>query len=136
MADKHTPGPWTNGYGGGITGPSTPSIANLDGTGGPFCGRVAYSIISVPFTGILKDSNEAIAVIPQVSSGDREANARLIASAPDLLAALESAPKPPDCPSGRGKAMLTHAEGGCFECGYAVWYHGDARAKALRRVRP
>ena len=45
----------------------------------------------MPFTGILKDCNETIAVIPKVSSGHYQANARLIAAAPELLSVLNEA---------------------------------------------
>jgi hypothetical protein len=88
---KHTPRSWTCGQGGrGITGPSTPAIRDPETNLGPFCGAINYEVITVPFTGMLKDCNEVVAVVPEVSSGDYKANAHLIAAAPELLAALEA----------------------------------------------
>ena len=61
---QHTPGPWEAGL--------------LDSTGVP--------IYSGP-----TDEAEVLAYVSDVNSGDTEANARLIAAAPALLAAAEAA---------------------------------------------
>ena len=90
---KHTKLPWINGYGDGITGPSTPAINGptvheqiayrkwqLDGCKPNEYPKTLHTVIS-------KDG-ETIAIIP-LTGLNGEANAHLIAAAPDLLAACE-----------------------------------------------
>lgn len=69
---QHTPGPWTAGWGCGLTGPTTPVLR-------PFCGH------EWKFTPVSK-GRETIAVCPAQEShdGDHAANARLIASSPRM----------------------------------------------------
>ena len=62
MEAKHTPGPWEAGHYNG-----TPTIFDSRGNG------------TIP-----------LATVHDVTTGDPEANARLIAAAPDLLAACEA----------------------------------------------
>ena len=78
---KHTPGPWSNGYAGGITGPTTPVPA------GPFCDKGRdYTVVS-------KDKMTICAIpLPESGSAEElEANALLIASAPETAAELARA---------------------------------------------
>ena len=90
---KHTKGPWINGYGDGITGPSTPAIGGVTvheqiayrkwERNGCKQGEYPENLHTV----ISKDG-ETIAIIPLFGSNSK-ANARLIAAAPELLAACE-----------------------------------------------
>lgn len=95
---KHTSGPWVNGYGNGLTGPTTPvisgptvgeAIAKRGWTEGkrdyPYSMHIPISkgfqtIAIVPTMEILED---------EITNEQCEANARLIAAAPDLLLILE-----------------------------------------------
>lgn len=70
MSAEHTPGPWEV------------VAINLDGW--PLPTRAEYPNADVSF-GIVKDAGAVI------TEGEIEANARLIAAAPDLLAALKDA---------------------------------------------
>lgn len=74
---KFTPGPWTKGYGDGVTGPTTPSVA------GACCGGRCQ-----PYT-IVSKNRETIAIIPQQEDGIMDANARLIAAAPTMYEELK-----------------------------------------------
>jgi hypothetical protein len=77
---KHSPGEWVVGYGTGITGPRSAATVWLDG------GEVEHKIVvSAPF---MYNCNKAICFITG-SDGHEDADARLIAAAPDLLAALQ-----------------------------------------------
>ena len=94
---KHTPGRWTNGWGKGVTGPTTPSV------GGVTCSEsLAYSkwkegngkYPKDEYT-IVSRGYDTIAIIPtltdplsDIKQEEGRANARLIASAPELLEAL------------------------------------------------
>lgn len=95
----YTKGKWTMGWGDGITGPTTPSVAGptcreavenkawLDGKGPPPLNR--HTIVS--------ESRRTIAIIPfqEGENGkiEAKANARLIASAPALLEACKKIEK-------------------------------------------
>ena len=73
---KHTPGPWVNGYGDGVTGPTCPSAL------GPTCAgnEWDYTVVS--------KNMETIAIIPKQENGIMDSNARLISAAPEMLEAL------------------------------------------------
>ena len=75
---KHTPGPWENGYGYGVTGPTTPRV------GGPCCDH------DIPYV-VVRVGTEVLAIVPGVAKEIAEANARLIAAAPELLEACRTA---------------------------------------------
>ena len=83
MADvKHTPGPWEQ-WGGGYVRHRVPDRAGR---------KVAYTLCSVSLPG----ANQRRSVNDTVMSYDdaltvQDANARLIAAAPDLLAACKAA---------------------------------------------
>jgi hypothetical protein len=82
-----TPGPWVVGYGSGLTGPTTPSVT------GPTCAGRDWGHVPV------SSGKDTVAIVPACvvrrPDGDQQdedqmnANARLIAAAPDLLEALE-----------------------------------------------
>ena len=74
----HTPGPWNIGWGNGLTGPTTPSVSGPCVDGG------------LPFIPV-HSGRDTIAIVPQQRSGVLADNARLIASAPALLEALQLA---------------------------------------------
>jgi hypothetical protein len=78
---SHTPGPWVVGWNGGKTGPTCPSVS-----GPTVAGR------NLPFA-LVGIGLETIAICPQQreQSDGGEANARLIAAAPDLLDACRAA---------------------------------------------
>ena len=73
---KHTPGPWVNGYGDGVTGPTCPSAL------GPTCAGYEWDYT------VVSKNMEVISIIPKQENGIMEANARLIAAAPEMLEAL------------------------------------------------
>jgi hypothetical protein len=87
----HTKGPWVNGYGNGVTGPtsavSAPTVheavelnAWFKDTTKPHP-KEKHTIVS-------KDM-QTIAIIPCINEEEGQANARLIAAAPDLLEACK-----------------------------------------------
>lgn len=94
---EHTKDKWILGYGQGVTGPNSPAVAgptchesleyfNYKNKGGPKP-TIKHTIISC--------GEETLAIIPLAHNREeQEANARLIATAPDLLAALENIIKP------------------------------------------
>jgi hypothetical protein len=75
---SHTPGPWQVGYGKGVTGPRAAPLVYLDETG---CFELPIRAGNLPVAWILSTG----------SYGKEDADARLIAAAPDLLAALHVA---------------------------------------------
>tara|TARA_R110000772_G_scaffold169846_2_gene281741 strand:- start:2134 stop:2460 length:327 start_codon:yes stop_codon:yes gene_type:complete len=81
MEFKGTKGEWVNGYGKGLTGPTTPTSS------GPTVDKNRkYTPISI--------GQETIAIVIQQENDSMEelaSNAKLIASAPELLKALRSA---------------------------------------------
>lgn len=87
MSTQHTPGPWFAGYGEGLTGPTTPSFA------GPCCGGKNWGYEPVRCgdrTIAICPNQEAAALRISDIKGSAAANARLIAAAPDMLAALQA----------------------------------------------
>lgn len=95
---KHTPGPWTNGYGTGITGPTTPNIQGATVAEYLEYRKVAEDADYPPRRSrIVSCDGRTVAIVPDVD-GDALANARLIAAAPDLLKACqESVLRIPEC---------------------------------------
>ena len=77
-----TNGKWVNGYGKGVTGLSTASQY-------PTCGE---SVSKKECHKTVSCDGDTIAIIPDCF-GDGDENARLIASAPDLLEALKALDK-------------------------------------------
>lgn len=106
----HTPGPWTSGWGSGLTGPTTTSVA-----GATVAGK---SLATFP----VSKHGETIAICPDQVVGGKEtgeANARLIAAAPDLLEALR-------------KIMSRHASSVLFHDQSLADAANDAITKATR----
>ena len=105
---KHTPGPWIVGYGKGVTGPTTPScsgptcreanenyvwdakVKNLDPKDWPPSPTRKHELVTVADIqdGPKNILNSVVAILPHRGEGECDANARLIAAAPDLRAAL------------------------------------------------
>ena len=118
---KWTPGRWRDDWNGGkgLTGPTTSAA------GGACCdpNRDTWPVSIGAMTA---------AICPLPESGSREemlANARLIASAPDLYDALLAAPEPPHYHRVRRDVWSP------TEQAYSNWYEGP-RAAALRKARP
>jgi len=91
--NARTSGPWIKGYGpNGVTGPKTPRV------GGPTVRDAIRSasweanggVYPEPFYTIVSCGMETVAIVPG-GRDEREANARLIAAAPDLLEATKEA---------------------------------------------
>lgn len=80
---KWTPGPWVSGWNGGKTGPTCPSAEGVT------CGDSKYLPVGYGTETV------AIVVMQDVNTASRfgslEANANLVAAAPDLVDALERA---------------------------------------------
>lgn len=72
-----TPGPWVIGWCGGKCGPTCPNI------GGPTVAGREHRFE------LVGRGEETFAIVPQQRDGTLEANARLIAAAPELFGALE-----------------------------------------------
>lgn len=91
---EYTKGEWVNGYGDGITGPTTPTISGptvqeaidhrtwLDGD--------MKSEAPIDLHTVVSCREQTIAIVPTYYPGG-EANARLIAAAPDLLKTIKNA---------------------------------------------
>lgn len=80
MSDtKFTPGPWVPGWIGGKTGPTCPAPL------GPTCGGKDWGYLPVGY------GMETVAIVVQQDrKGDLNANAHLIAAAPDMYEALKA----------------------------------------------
>lgn len=81
---KHTPGPWVSGWGKGLTGPT---YKNIDGA--TVAGPDWYSHpVSREGETIAICPNQVSDYGPEQVDGSGEANARLIAAAPEMYEAL------------------------------------------------
>lgn len=96
---KFTTGPWTKGWGRGVTGPTTPRAA------GPCCGGEYY-----PYT-IVSKNLETIAIIPQQEDGIMDANACLIAAAPEMYETLKWFMERSGLNNGAGGLLTNGSEG-------------------------
>lgn len=72
---KHTPGPWEFGFGDGVYGPRAAPTCYLDGNG----------FLQIP---IRVGKNPVAWILSSRPDGHEDADARLIAAAPELLEAL------------------------------------------------
>lgn len=92
---KHTQGEWVKGYGNGLTGPTTvisPGIA----------GGIGWEYIPIS----KNQETVAIVIMPEnLSTNEMEANAKLIAAAPDMLYALKEISKAIDSSNMKGTVL-------------------------------
>ena len=110
MAQAHTPGPWCAGWGNsGLTGPTTPSAHGPTTAGTEW----TFSVVSCGTETIaIVPDQEGVALRPRRGTGD--ANARLIAAAPDMLSLLErwAAVAGPSVLAEETRAAIAKAKGG------------------------
>lgn len=96
---KHTPGPWINGCGNGITGPTTPTRHPTCEEAVEFheyCDDPKNVVFPKPKHTVVSCGKETIAIIPLNGVGGEtkgKANAQLIAAVPALLEALKNLQK-------------------------------------------
>jgi hypothetical protein len=92
---KHTLGPWIIGHGDGLTGPTTMSVA-----GATVLESVRYDDWErtgedgdepSPTSISVSAGSETVAIVPTEGLGNGQANAHLIAAAPELYDELEQA---------------------------------------------
>jgi hypothetical protein len=86
----HTPS-WVAGYGDGVTGPKTPSFVPtvLDAIRHREWESGQSTYYPDPFYTVVSCGKDTVAIVPG-EKDERERNARLIAAAPELLAALKA----------------------------------------------
>lgn len=84
--EKFTPGPWVEGWNGGLTGPRCAFTVFLDGQGR----RLDYRVVSGP-------DMRLVCIIPdgEHAEGNEGNDAALIAAAPDMYAELDRVAKRP-----------------------------------------
>lgn len=111
---QHTPGPWIDGYGGGITGERASTTVVLEGA------HEKYRVVSGPLICGPHNGRKLICIIPE---GDgEEIDARLIATVPEMLEALED--------------LWASVSGGKKSCGceYPCVHTGDKVRAVLAKV--
>jgi len=80
---RHTRGEWLAGYGRGITGPTAPAVGGVT-VAEQLSGKQRHTVVRV--VDMPDDLGSCVAIIPLRSRApERDANARLIAAAPELL---------------------------------------------------
>jgi len=102
MSTNHTPGPWVNGYGNGITGPTTPAVSGA--TVGEVMAFRRWEQLGFPEDRgnkqksiVVTCGEETLAIVPTNGRQCGKANASLIAAAPELLGALCDMVSDRDC---------------------------------------